>query len=61
MKWNELVRIAMQNGWSLYRHGKRHDIYRKPGREDEMQVGRHGSEEIKPGLMRKLLKQIEVN
>ncbi len=36
-------------------------MYRKPGREDEMQVGRHGSEEIKPGLMRKLLKQIEDN
>ena len=26
---------------------------------DEMQVGRHGSEEVKPGLMKKLLKQIE--
>jgi predicted RNA binding protein YcfA (HicA-like mRNA interferase family) len=59
MKWSELIRLAQRNGWSLYRHGKRHDIYRKAGRIDEMQVGRHDSEEIKPGLLKKLLKQIE--
>lgn len=59
MKWNELIRLAEQNGWRLLRHGKKHDIYTKEGRMDQMQIGRHESEEIKPGLMRKLLKQIE--
>lgn len=40
MKWNELIRLAKQNGWVFYRSGKKHDIYRKEGRADEMQVGR---------------------
>lgn len=58
MKWSELIRLAQQNGWHLYRHGKKHDIYKKDGRDDMIQFERHMSEEVKPGLMNKILKQI---
>lgn len=58
MKWNELVRIAKEHGWIFDKHGSNHDIYKHPDRTDKMIVDRHGSEEIKPGLFKKLKKQI---
>lgn len=58
MKWNELRRIAEKHGWYLWRDGARHDIYRHPEKDFEIQIGRHGSEEIKTGLFHKLKKQI---
>ncbi|OQB29728.1 MAG: YcfA-like protein [Bacteroidetes bacterium ADurb.Bin174] len=58
MKWNELRRIAEKNGWYLYRNGSRHDIYRHPEKDYPIQIGRHGSEEIKTGTLNKLKKQI---
>ncbi len=58
MKWNELRRIAEKNGWYLYRNGASHDIYRHPDKNFPIQIGRHGSEEIKMGTFNKLKKQI---
>ncbi|HOF99320.1 MAG TPA: type II toxin-antitoxin system HicA family toxin [Paludibacteraceae bacterium] len=58
MKWNELRRIAEKNGWYLYRNGSRHDIYRHLEKDYPIQIGRHGSEEIKTGTFNKLKKQI---
>lgn len=59
MTWNELLKIARKNDWVFARHGSRHDIYRHEGRSDEMQIERHWSQEIRPRLLKKLLKQIE--
>ena len=59
MKWKEFERLARDNGWYMFRHGSRHDIYRHDGRSDEMQIERHWSQEIRPRLLKKLLKQIE--
>jgi len=58
MKWSELRKLAEQNGWRLSRHGANHDIYEHQERSGKLLVGRHSSEEIKTGLMKKLLKQI---
>ena len=59
MRWSELKKIAVENGWKLERNGSRHDIYRKAGRPDVLIVERHWTEEIKPGLQKRLIKQIE--
>lgn len=58
MKWSELRRKAESKGWYLYRRGARHDIYRHPDKDFEIQIGRHASEEVKKGLESKLRKQI---
>ena len=58
MKWNELRKIAEDNGWTLYRNGANHDIYRHSGKNGILVIGRHGKEEIKNGTFNKLRKQI---
>ncbi len=58
MKWNELRKIAETNGWYLWRHGANHDVYRHPDKSYPIQIGRHGTEEIKNGTFNKLKKQI---
>lgn len=59
MKWSELKRIAIQNGWKLKRNGSKHDIYYHPDKDYELQIERHGSQEVKYGLYVKLLKLIK--
>jgi predicted RNA binding protein YcfA (HicA-like mRNA interferase family) len=58
MKWNELEKIAKKKGWYLLRHGKRHDIYAHPEKNYQIEIERHGSTEVKKGLLEKLKKQI---
>ena len=58
MKWSEIRRIAERNGWELYRRGRRHDIYRHKEINYPIEIERHDSQEIKPGLYYKLKKQI---
>lgn len=60
MKWNELRKIAEQNGWRLFKHGANHDLYRHPDRpkDDVLLIGRHGKEEVKNGTFNKIKKQI---
>ncbi|GHT83122.1 hypothetical protein FACS189467_8550 [Bacteroidia bacterium] len=58
MKWSEMKRKAIQHGWMLYRNGSKHDIYRHPDKDYPIEIGRHGSEEIRNGTFSKLKKQI---
>ncbi len=58
MKWAELRRIAERNGWYLYRHGSKHDIYLHKDKDYLIEIERHDSREIKTGLYYKLKKQI---
>jgi predicted RNA binding protein YcfA (HicA-like mRNA interferase family) len=58
MKWSELRRIAERNGWFLYRHGRKHDVYLHKDKDYPIEIERHDSQEIKPGLYYKLKKQI---
>ena len=59
MKWKELERYAIKNGWRLLRHGKRHDIYTKGIHSEPLLIERHWSQEVRPGLLLKIIKQIE--
>ncbi|HIZ85768.1 MAG TPA: type II toxin-antitoxin system HicA family toxin [Candidatus Coprenecus stercoravium] len=58
MKWNEFEKLARSKGWYCCRSGGNHDIYRHPERSGSLVIERHWSQEIRPGLMKRLLKQI---
>ncbi len=58
MKWSEFKKIAREKGWYLVRHGAQHDIYEHKDYVYPIQIERHWSKEIKPGLLRRLMKQI---
>lgn len=58
MKWSELKRQAIKHGWYLERHGRNHDIFAYKYKKFKIQMGRHGSDEVKKGLEKKLRKQI---
>lgn len=57
MKWKELIKIATEKGFRLYAHGKKHDIYVNDNGE-RLIIERHGSQEIRKGLMNNLKKQL---
>lgn len=59
MKWSEFTKLAIEQGWTLARHGKKHDIYVHPQYEGAMQIERHASAEIKKGLLNRLMKQVK--
>lgn len=56
-----MKRLAMQYGWYKYRSGAKHDIYRHPDKKEQIQLERHSSQEVRPGLMKKLIKTITEN
>jgi predicted RNA binding protein YcfA (HicA-like mRNA interferase family) len=58
MKWSELRRIAERKGWCLLRRGGKHDIYCHKDKDYQIEIERHDSQEVKPGLFYKLKRQI---
>lgn len=51
MKWKELIKIAEAHGYQLVKHGKKHDRHYNPEMGDEILIERHGSQEVRKGLM----------
>lgn len=58
MKWSELIKILNAKGYTICKHGKKHDIYVNDS-GNRIIVERHSSKEIRKGLLNTLLKQIE--
>ncbi len=61
MKWSEMTRLAKQYGWYKHRSGAKHDIYMHPDKKETIQLERHLSQEVRPGLMKRLIKTITEN
>lgn len=59
MTWNEFRRAAEKCGFEFVRHGSAHDVYCHPVTKERLYIERHGNQEIRKGLMKTLLKQIE--
>ena len=58
MNYNELVRLMKKAGWQFDRNGKgSHKIWRHPERQYQIPIPDHGSKEIKPNLVRAIIKQ----
>ncbi|MBO4455097.1 MAG: type II toxin-antitoxin system HicA family toxin [Bacteroidales bacterium] len=53
MTWNELRRLAVRKGWLFLRHGGKHDVYVKEGKK--ILIERHWSQEVRYGMLLKLL------
>ena len=58
MKWSELKDVAIEHGYELFRHGKKHDIYIHKTTGLQLPIERHWSQEVRKGLLSKLKKQI---
>lgn len=58
MKWSELKFKAEANGYKFVSHGKKHDKYENPKTGSKILIERHWSQEIRPGLLKVLKKEI---
>ena len=58
MNWHEMERLARSKGYEFVKHGTNHDIYRHKERRDILLIERHWSQEVRPKLMKKILRQI---
>lgn len=56
-----MIRLAKQYGWYKHRSGAKHDIYKHPDKNETIQLERHLSQEVRPGLMKRLIKTITEN
>lgn len=57
MKWSELIKLVEEQGYRLYSHGKKHDIYVN-SHGNRLVLERHRSQEVRKGLESKIKKQI---
>ncbi len=57
MNWNEMRRKAIEYGFRFEKHGGKHDIYVN-AQGVQIQIERHWTQEVRPGLMKRLKKEI---
>ncbi len=55
----EMVKYLRKKGFSLIRHGSRHDVFSNGIRRT--QVPRHGNKELGKGLIKEILNQAGIN
>lgn len=60
MKWSELKKLAVDHGFQFIAHRKKHDEYYNPRTGITIMIERHGSQEVRKGLMMRLKRQIEL-
>ena len=58
MNWQEMKKKAVDDGFVFLKHGSRHDIYVNKVNGKIILLERHWSQEVRPGLMNKLKKEI---
>lgn len=58
MNYNELTKLMKLAGWRFYRNGNgSHKIWIHPERPNQIPIPDHGSKEIKPKLVKGIMKQ----
>jgi mRNA interferase HicA len=57
MKWHELIKKMEKAGYQFQSHGKKHDLYAKG--TNIIMAERHGNQEVRKGLLTKILKQLD--
>ena len=58
MNWSEMRRKAVNHGFKLLVNGKKHDVYIHVETGKRILIERHWSQEVRPGLMNKLKREI---
>jgi mRNA interferase HicA len=56
MKYSELEKKLKKGGCHLLREGKRHPIWFSPITGKQFELSRHGSEEVKPGTLKSIIR-----
>lgn len=56
MKTSQLLKLLKEDGWFLHKHGKKHDQYVHPTKENVLIIPRHPSSELKKGTEESILK-----
>lgn len=57
----ELCKLLEAKGWELKRIHGSHHIFSKPGKVEQIVVPVHGTKNIKPGLLRKIMKIADID
>ena len=57
MTYNELKKLLKKNNCELYTNGANHDIWINKTNGRNCVIGRHGSQEVKTGTYKAILKQ----
>lgn len=57
MTYNELKKLLKKNNCELYTNGANHDIWINKTNGRKFVIGRHGSQEVKAGTYKAILKQ----
>ena len=58
MKYNQLYNELTKAGCFVTRHGAEHDEWFSPKTQMKIRVPRHGSHEVRPGLLRRIKKTL---
>ena len=56
MKYSELKKLLVKNGCKLEREGHEHEIWLSPITGKRFSVGRHKSQEVASGTLKRILK-----
>ena len=57
MKYNELLRLLISDGWFIVRQSGSHIIMAHPEKKGKITISFHAGKEIKKGLLRAIIKQ----
>ena len=58
MKTSEFIRHIKKQGVKFLKHGTNHDWYINPANGNVTQVGRHGAQDLKKGMVDRMLKDL---
>jgi len=56
MKYSELKKLLKQYGCYKISEGRNHEMWYSPITDKIFQIGRHGSQDVKKGILNKILK-----
>ena len=58
MKISEFIRSLKKQGVKFHSHGTNHDWYINPDNGKVTQIGRHSTQDLKKGMMNRILKDL---
>ena len=56
MKWSELKKILKKHGCYKTGEGSNHENWYSPKTNKPFQIGRHKTQDVKPGILNRILK-----
>lgn len=60
MKYNELLKLLIDNGWIEIRQKGSHKIFSHPATGENISVPYHSGKEVKKGMLQSILKKARI-